>query len=265
MSLKDIVTTDKVSRPPRICLYSVEGFGKSTFGASALNPICLPTEDGLDELEMAKLPRPTTFDEALASLRMLYEEDHDYRTLVIDTLDWLEPLIWEHVCTIHGHDGIESFGYGKGFVYALDEWVRLLKNLDKLRNDKGMAILLIAHSEIRRYDSPDTEPFDRYQMKLHRLVAAKVGEWVDALIFANYKVFTEKTDVGFKKKVTRGTGGIDRFMYTEERPAYKAKNRFGLPEELPFVKGEAWNVLMEAIKTSRTTKKKKEDKKDANK
>ena len=262
MALKDKVARGKEPRPPRIVLYSIEGLGKSTFGASALKPIIQPTEDGLDELDVSRFPKPDLkvpphlptgegFDQVISNLELLYNEKHDYKTYVLDTLDWLEPMIWEHVCAKHGRANIESFDYQKGFVYALDGWERLFRGLNMLRNERGMAIILIAHADVKRFDSPDVEPYDRYQIKLHRKAAAKVIEWCDALLFANYQVYTEETQVGFNKKVVRGTGGEDRFMYTEERPAYKAKNRYGLPHEMPFVKGEAWNTLVTAIKESR--------------
>lgn len=251
-TLKTLISTGLTPKPPRILLYSIEGIGKSTFGASAYKPIIIQTEDGLDEIDAPKFPKATSFEDVMASLRLLYTEEHDYKTVVIDTLDWLEPLIWQATCALHGQANIEAFGYGKGYSFAMDQWERLLKALDCLRNDKGMAIILIAHAEVRRFDSPDVEPYDRYQVKLHRSASAKIIEWADAVLFVNYQIFTEKTDVGFNKKVVRGTGGQSRLMYTEERPAYKAKNRYGLPSELPFEKGEAWNTLVNAIKASRT-------------
>ena len=249
------ITTGKASKPPRIVLYSIEGMGKSSFGASALNPIFIQTEDGLDEIDVAKFPKATSFEDVMNQLRTLYTEKHDYKTVCIDTLDWLEPLIWGAVSVLHGKTNIEDIGYGKGYTYALDQWARLLKALDCLRDDKGMAIILIAHAEVKRFDSPETEPYERYQLKLHKTSAAKIVEWADAVLFANYQIFTEKTDVGFNKKVVRGKGGQNRVMYAEERPAYKAKNRYGLPDELPFIKGEAWNTLVTAIKESRTNPK----------
>ena len=192
-------------------------------------------------------------------LRVLYNEKHDYKTICIDTLDWLEPLIWDATCTIHGEPNIEGmekkskFAFAKGYHYALDQWNRLVEGLDKLRNDRGMAIILIAHAEVKRFDSPETEPYDRYQIKLHKLASALIMEWADATVFANYQVFVEKTDVGFNKKVIRGTGGHSRLMYLNERPAFKAKNRYGIVTDLPFIKGEAWNTLVSAIRESRTT------------
>jgi len=258
-SLKNI-TTGKTNLPPRIVLYAMEGMGKSTFGASAFNPIFIQTEDGLNEIDAAKFPKALSFDDVMGQLRVLFLEKHDYKTVVIDTLDWLEPLVWQATCAIHGEPNIEgmekksAFAYAKGYHFALDQWNRLLFALDELRIKKGMAIILIGHAEVKRFDSPDTEPYDRYQIKLHKTAAPKIIEWGDAVLFVNNQVFVEKTDVGFNKKVVRGTGGQNRLMYTEERPAYRAKNRYGLPPELPFIKGEAWNTLIAAIKNSRTTK-----------
>lgn len=250
-TLKSIVKTGAVVKPPRILLYGVEGIGKSFFGASAINPIFVPTEEGTEELNVARFPKAIKFDEVMDNLRLLYTEEHDYKTVVIDSIDWLESLVWAHTCAVHAKSNIEDFGYGKGYKYAMDAWERFISGLDKLREDKGLAVVLIGHAEIKRFDSPELEPYDRYQIKLHNQIASKLVEWCDAVLFANYQIFTTKTDVGFNKKVVRGIGGDSRLMYTEERPAFKAKNRYGLPPELPFVKGEAWNTLMEAIRAGR--------------
>ena len=258
-TLKTLVSTGVTPRPPRVILYAVEGIGKSSFGASAYNPIFIPTEEGLDEISAPKFPKAQSFDDVMGYLRLLYTEKHDYKTVVIDTIDWLEPLIWEKTCALHGEPNIEGmekkskFGFAKGYHYALDQWLELLKALDCLRNERDMAVILIGHAEVKRFDSPDTEPYDRYQIKLHKLATAKLVEWANAVLFVNYQIFTEKTDVGFNKKVVRGTGGQNRVMYTEERPAFKAKNQYGLPPEFPFVKNEAWNTLITAIKSSRIT------------
>jgi len=252
-SLKSLVSTGLVVKPPRILLYSIEGIGKSSFGASAFKPIFIQLEDGLDEIMAPKFPKATSFDEVMNQLELLCTEAHDYKTVVIDTIDWLEPLVWAHTCAAHGVANIEEVakGYGKGYVFAMDYWLKLLKRLDYLRNDKGMAVILIGHSEIKRFDSPDVEPYDRYQVKLHKLASAKIIEWADAVLFVNYQIFIEKTDIGFSKKVVRATGGQSRIMYTQERPAFRAKSRYDIPAELPFDKGEAWGVLMQTIKASK--------------
>jgi hypothetical protein len=163
--------------------------------------------------------------------------------VVVDSLDWLEPLVWQHTAQANGWTDIEQPGYGKGYVTALDTWRTFLDGTNALRDARGMAVILIAHAEIRRFDSPETEPYDRYQPKLHARASALVQEHVDAVLFANYRISTLKSDVGFNRKVVRGVSGGDRLLHTAERPAFLAKNRFGLPETLPL----AWTELAKRI------------------
>lgn len=266
LTLADVIQHERVSKPPRIVFYSLEGMGKSTFGASAIKPIFQPTEDGLDEIDAPKFPKAESFPEVMANIKMLGTEEHDFKTYILDTMDWLEPLVIAETCDrynmpreygLAGTGGRgNAFGYGNGVKFAMQVWEEFLVGLGKLRDRKGMATLLIAHSEVKRFESPDVEPYDRYQIKLHKDISAKIIEWCDALLFANYKVYTDKTDLGFNKVQVRGVGGTERVIYTEEHPAYKAKNRYDLPPEIPFIKGEAWNALMMGIKASRVKNKK---------
>ena len=222
------------SRPPILLLYGVAGIGKTLWGTSAPNAIVVQTEDGLGLIDAPTFGMLRSFDAVMEALASLYSEPHDFQTVVVDSLDWLEPLIWQHTAEQHSQPNIEAFGYGKGYLAALDTWRSFLDGIDALRNDRGMGVVMIAHAEIRRFDSPETEPYDRYQPKLHTRASALVQEHVDAVLFANYRVTTLKSDVGFNKKVVRGISGGDRLLHTAERPAFLAKNRFGLPETLPL-------------------------------
>jgi len=222
------------ARPPRLLTYGVAGVGKTLFATSAPWPVVVQTEDGLGTIGAFTFGVLRSFDAVMEALRCLCTEEHDFETLVVDSLDWLEPLIWQHTAQTHNQPDIEAFGYGKGYLAALDTWRRFLDGVNALRDERGMGVILIAHAEIRRFDSPETEPYDRYQPKLHRSASALVQEHVDAVLFANYRVSTLKSDVGFNKKVVRGVSGGDRLLHTVERPAFLAKNRFGLPETLPL-------------------------------
>ena len=224
--------------PPRIMLYGPHGLGKTTFGAGAPNPIFILTEDGLGQIEADHFPLATTFSqvqEALASLT----GDHDFQTVVIDSLDWLDNLVWEEINTKYD---AKDLAYGKGAVIAADYWRKVLDTLNVLRS-KGMASILLAHCEIKRFDSPEVEPYERYQPKLQARSSALVQEWCDMVLFTNYKTLVKTTDVGFNNKVTRGTSTGERIMHTNERPAYLAKNRYNLPDQLPL----EWSALAEAI------------------
>ena len=220
--------------PPRILIYGVQGIGKTTLGANAPSPIILPTEDGLGVIDAPSFPLARSYQDVLDALNALISEDHDYSTLVVDSLDWLEPLVWQRVCEAENVSNIEAIGYGKGYALALSYWREYIDGINYLRDQKRMMIIQTAHADVKRYEAPDTDAYDRYIIKLHKGASALMQEHSDCVLFANYRVTTLKSDVGFNKKVVRGISGGDRLLHTVERPAFLAKNRFGLPETLPL-------------------------------
>lgn len=225
---------------PRLLVYGVEGIGKSTFAAGAPAPVFIPTEDGLGSLQVDHFPVATKVSDVLDALSSLYDGGHNFKTCVIDSLDWLETLIWRD---IEEKYDAKDLAYGKGAMIAADKWREVLDGLTALRNDQGMIVILIAHCEIKRFDSPETEPFDRYQPKLQSRSSALLREWVDAVLFANYKTIVKKDDVGFNKTVARGISTGERLLFTSERPAYMAKNRYALPESIAL----SWEAFESAI------------------
>ena len=233
ISLASLKSTTALA-PPRILAHGVAGIGKSTFGAQSDHPVFVLTEDGLGTLKVDHFPLARTFDDVMEALAALYSEPHDYKTVVVDSIDWLEPLVWQRTCKDNGWSSIEDPGYGKGYIAALDLWRQYLDGLNALRDERGMTVIQIAHTDIRRFDSPEHEPYDRYVIKLHARAAALLQEHSDVVLFANYRISTVKSDVGFNKKVTRALGSGERVLYTAERPAFLAKNRYGLPDVLPL-------------------------------
>ena len=245
ISLSSVTTGDAI-KPPRLVVYGGDGVGKTTFAAGAPAPIFIRAEDGLGLLQVPAFPPATLFSEVLDAMRALASEEHTYRTLVVDSLDWLEQLIWAQVARDKGIHHIEELGYGKGYLLADDQWARFFLGCDVLRDRKGMSILLICHAEIKRFDAPDTAPYDRYQLKLHKRASARAAEWADIVAFAQHETVVRESDVGFNKKVTRALGSGARVMHTEGRPAFLAKNRYGLPDTLPL----SWADFMSAMPQS---------------
>lgn len=247
ISLASISKTSRNSTPPRVVIHGEHGVGKSTLGASAYKPIFLPFEDGLSGIETSAFPLLTSYADALAAVETLINEPHDFGTAVLDSADWLEPLIWQHVCKANGWASIEQPGYGKGYIEANTTWRQLLDKLDALRA-RGMAVIVIAHSEIKHFDAPDTEAYDRYQIKLQRGAAALVQEWGDIIGFAQIETAVKKEQAGFSGARARGVATGRRVLHVTGQPAYVAKNRYGMPDTIPL----DWSSLVAAMAPTAT-------------
>ena len=234
MALLEQITTGLTPAPRRILIYGQHGVGKSTFGASAPNPIFIQTEDGLSGLDCARFPLAESFNDVMAALSALHREEHAFETVVIDSLDWLESHIFDEVCRERGARTLEDLPYGRGYTFALDHWKRFLEGVSALRRDRNMTVILIAHAKIERFANPETDTYDRYVPSLHKAASARVQEWADEVLFASFKVHTKQTSEGFDRKRVQGIGSGQRIVRTEERPSHVAKNRLGLPEELPL-------------------------------
>ena len=235
------ISRNEATLAPRVMLYGVEGIGKSTFAAYSPKPIFILTEDGLGSLPVQHFPLAKTVASVMSAITTLYDEKHDYKTVVLDSLDWLEAMVWQEMEAKHD---AKDLAYGKGASIAADKWRTIVTAFDALRTKHGMNVILIAHSMIKRFDSPETEPYDRYQPKLQERSGSLIREWADAVLFANWKTIVKQSDVGFNKTVSRGVSSGERMLFTSERPAYMAKNRYSLPESIPL----DWDAFAEAIK-----------------
>ncbi|TVQ34160.1 MAG: ATP-binding protein [Phycisphaeraceae bacterium] len=257
MSMLESIQKGRITAPRRTLLYGVHGVGKSTFGAMAERPVFIQTEDGLADIECERFPLAEKYGDVLHALGALYTETHQYQTVVLDSLDWLERLIWAEVCARRGVESIEDFGFGKGFVFALTHWREVLSGLDALRNERGMDVILLAHAQIEKFNNPETDAYDRYAPRLQKLASALVQEWADEVLFATYRVHTKQSDEGFNRKRTVGLGVGERIIRTTERPAHLAKNRLNLPDEMPLdwrmyaahARGEAHAAAESAIES----------------
>lgn len=241
------VTRGRVEKPMRVLLYGTEGVGKSTFGASAPSPIFLAAEDGTAHLDVARFPEPQSWRDVLDAIQELTAAPHDYRTLVIDTLDWLEPLLWQQLVDDAKSakiQSIEDFGYGKGYTAALDRWRVFMAALERLRAQRSIAVVLLAHSQIKTFKNPEDEDYDRYELKLHLKAGGAIKEWCDAVLFARYETFAARDE---KTKRTRGVSTGARVVHTQRTAAWDAKNRYDLPETLPL----DWSAFVEAVAAGR--------------
>lgn len=232
--------------PPRVLLVGTEGIGKSTWAAAAPNAIFVPTEDGLGQIDCEKFPLAKTYQDVVEALTGLATEPHHYQTVAIDSVDWLERLIWDNVCRRTNKRNIEDIGYAKGYTFALDEWREVIGLLSRCRA-KGMAVILIAHSKVEKFEDPENPAYDQYVPRLHKHAQALISEWVDAILFATRKRTvklvegknTDERPIG----IPVGADGGTRVIRTVDSPTAKAKNRYGLPPEIPL----SWPAFAEGL------------------
>ena len=249
MSMLENIHHGRRHTPPRLMIYGIEGVGKSTTAADAPNPIFIPTEDGLDQIDCASFPLATRLTDVEGALKTLIQEPHDFGTVVIDSADWLERLVWDLLCEQYKVSSIEKVdgGYGKGYTHAVTHWRRLLGDLDTLRNRRGMCVIVVAHAKVEKFEDPEASAYDRYSPRLHRHVTALLTEWSDAVLFATRRIITKTEEGGFGRERTIAAGlgkdGGERVLRTVGSPACVAKNRYGLPAELPL----SWPALMQAL------------------
>lgn len=242
--------------PPIICMFGDEGIGKSKFAANAPNPVFIFTENSLGNLDVPRW-NARTYEEVMEMTLTLLNEEHDFKTVVYDTLDWFEPMVWQYLIsqqptTEKGKPiaNIEDYGYGKGFKLALDYWRDFLDLVDQLRTKRNMAVIFLAHSTLQRISPPDSDSYDSWTLKLQNSdktsAKDKITEYCDAVLFANWRVALTDEELGFNKTRQRGIGSGERAVYTEKRPAWDAKNRYDLPSQI-HIRDKDWGELWSAL------------------
>jgi len=257
------VTTKGNKLPNRYGLHAVEGFGKSSLSAYFPNPIFIQSrgETGLETLidsgrlpDTAHLPEIKQWLDLHSALVMLTEQDHPYKTLVIDTVNGLERLAHEYICerdfkSDWGETGF--FSYGKGPKAALTEWRMFLQDLDNLRERKAMILVLLFHTKPAKFKNPEGRDYDRYQPDMHEEAWALTHRWLDVVLFGNFVAATADDK---QTKKAKGIGGTSRVIYCQRTAAWDAKNRIGLPESIDLTSeppATDFKLFLDAVKAGR--------------
>lgn len=227
------------AQPERVVIYGTAGVGKTTFATRKAGSIVLPTEDGLSAInDVDAFPLAKSYDDIVMAISTLAQGGHDYKNLVLDSADWAEKLIELQVAK---ENGLKEFNlqakelaYGRGNKAVGDKWRVLVEGFDVLRNELGMSIYIVAHSQVKRFDDPTTDAYDRYLLDLNKESAAVVSEWADIIGFAGFRISVKEEQVGINGKKKRGLSDGTRYFYTQERPAWVAKSRWYLPDAMPL-------------------------------
>lgn len=224
----------KIAAPFRVVCYGPEGVGKSSFAADAPSPIFIGTEDGTNMLDVARFPTPKTFDDVIAAISTLYSEDHEFKTVVLDSADWLEKLIADSICKEKGVKSIEDLGYGKGYKMIGEQFAKALGGFSALREAKQMHVIIIAHAVAKTFNDPTSDSYDHWTLATsEKHVTPQLKQWCDALLFFDFDKSVTTTGEGFNARTVAKSYG-QRVMYASHRASHDAKNRYGMPDRLPL-------------------------------
>ena len=237
--------------PPRLVVHAKGGAGKTTLGAGLTAPIFMPAEDGLGVLKVPAMEQPKSYIDVMNQIAELGNEDHEYRALVIDTIDHVEPLVWAHTCQEKSgkttYDNIEDFGYGKGYSFADGYWIAFFRALDGLRR-RGMTVCILCHNEVKTISDPVIAPYDTVQPKLHKRANALLYEWADIVGYLEIRRAQVDKEGARGRKVTTTTplGGA-RVLHLEDTGGFEAKNRYSLPPSIDVPKDDPFGPLRAAL------------------
>ena len=255
ISLKNLVRK-KSDKPPMMVIYGRGKMGKTTLASEFPDPIFIQTEDGAGILEITSFKDTplTSFAEVNEALVALAEQDHQFKTLVIDSVTQLEPLIWAETCRRKNWGSIEDAGYGKGYIEAESVWREFLSAVTWLRDNKGMTVVMIAHEAVEMFSDPEREDYSKYKVRLHKRAEALVRERADIVGFINQVVTLDKGKSG--KDTAKAKGSGQRMLNLAPRPTFEAGNRFDMPDQILINQGEGYAALAPYMPSHQPTAKK---------
>lgn len=239
MNLLQNIKRGVQQRPQRVIIYGPEGVGKSTLAAGLPAPVLLDTEQGSSHIDVARLDC-RSYGDVINAIEELTQGGHEFRTVIIDSIDWCERLFVNAFIREHNKwanaslKSIEDFGYGKGYKMIEPVAMDLLSRLNALMS-AGMNVVLVGHSRRVKFEMPETAgAYDKHELNLSKFVAPLVKEWADAMLFCNFVVTVQDG---------KGHGGNQRMVYTSPSAPWEAKNRHGMPAVMAMDAGEISRLL----------------------
>jgi hypothetical protein len=256
MSFLQSIQRNSFNKNPIIVLHGDAGVGKTTFAAQAPNAIFIIAEDGLGILSVDHFPKPETAKDVNSQLQDLINQEHNFQWLVVDSVTALEKKIWADLCTESNTNSIEDVGggYGKGYTQSLEFIDKFIRNLQKLRDQRGMGIILIAHTKTQTINPPDKASYDQYVLNINNKIGDYIHTQADIVAYCELEQMIKQEDTGFGRAQGTSVETGNRILHCYSSKKYTSKNRYGIKSPLPM----DFNTLFNTIAANATPQSKVE-------
>lgn len=200
-------------------IYGPTKFGKTTFASKFKDAVFLATEPGTNSLEVF-VDQVKSWTEFTANCKELAAGKHNFKTIVVDTVDNLYKYCSEEVCSKLNIKHESELGFGKGFSMVNNEFLRVLTRLAQL----PYGLVLISHSQEKELDTR-TGKIKKMVPTLPEAARKIVCGLVDIILFGENEVIKDET--------TGKSIGLRRVWRTKTHPYYEAGDRTGrLPDTI---------------------------------
>ena len=228
----------KQGGPRRVLFHGTNFIGKTTFASQAFGRCLLANLEDDKDVDMDKSPPIKTWDEwqefwAYCDQQSI-KGDFPYRWIAIDTVDAMQRIIEKQICKEKSVESMadDKFSYGKGNKFIESMWDRVKFQLDWLHTERGIGIILLAHSEAVKITPPDAPSYERWEPSVCEFARDLLCDWCQEVFFGSFRTYVVSEDAGFNRKRNMAAGGTERVIRTQPTAGIRAKNRLQMPEEI---------------------------------
>lgn len=254
-SLQDRIKKEPDYPTPRYLIYGREKGGKTTLASEFPNALILDIERGASNIKVDRIGDIKTAKDVYEILCELEKDAQGYKHVVIDSIDWLAEMIAKEICDLPENKAAKDIGdkkhtpfsYGQGWKMVANKVGIILNKLDDL-NGLGISPILIAHTKVRKSESPLDSEYDKFELKLSNAVSSRVKEWVDCILFVKdtFHISTEGKPLS-----------AERWVFAEASPAYEGGGRYDI-KDFQYTKGKGYEALAKQLFNNPTNNKKGE-------
>lgn len=246
--------------PRRVLFHGTNFIGKTTFAAQAFGGCLLGNLEDDKDVDCDKTPPIRTWENWMEWFGSggfvdvaASKGEFPYKWIAVDTIDALQRIIEKQICKEKNVESMadDKFSYGKGNKFIEAMWDRVKFHLDWLHTERGIGIILLAHSEAVKITPPDAPSYERWEPSVCEFARDLLCDWCQEVFFGSFRTYVSKEDTGFNRTRNIAAGGTERVIRTQPTAGIRAKNRLGMVDEMTefsFEKYAEFFVPVEVLK-----------------